>query len=168
MPKADRFSWAVEVMKVSPADWVLEIGCGRGVAVERVSLQLDRGKLLAIDRSEKMIQAATERNATRISEGQVELRVSTLEALDLGRQRFDKLFAINVNLFWTRDPQPELALCRRMLKPGGTLFLFWEAPGAAKAERIAVQVSAAMKRAGLRPQTVRGQASQVCVKAPAA
>ncbi|HEX4907919.1 MAG TPA: hypothetical protein VFW32_04950, partial [Actinomycetes bacterium] len=42
-----------------------------------------------------------------------------------GREGFDKVFAMNVNLFWVRVPAGELDLIRAVLKPGGTLFLFY-------------------------------------------
>ncbi|MEV6136004.1 hypothetical protein AB0L63_08050 [Nocardia sp. NPDC051990] len=38
---------------------------------------------------------------------------------------FDKVVAVNVNLFWTKRPTAELALIRQVLVPDGTLYLFY-------------------------------------------
>jgi SAM-dependent methyltransferase len=42
-----------------------------------------------------------------------------------GADRFDKIFAMNVNLFWVRSPARELDLLKRLLGPGGALYLFY-------------------------------------------
>jgi hypothetical protein len=45
---------------------------------------------------------------------------------DLGSERYDTIFAVNVNLFWVRSCAAELDLVKRLLKPGGALYLFYE------------------------------------------
>ena len=50
----------------------------------------------------------------------------------LGR-RFDKVFAVNINVFWTSRATEELAHVSDALAPRGTLFLFYETPTAERA-----------------------------------
>jgi len=47
----DRISWAIELLDVSSADQVLEIGCGPGVAMALVCDRLSGGRITGIDRS---------------------------------------------------------------------------------------------------------------------
>ena len=60
---ADRLAWAVETMDIRPSDRVLEIGCGHGVAVTLICQRLTSGSVLAVDRSQTMIDMARRRNA---------------------------------------------------------------------------------------------------------
>ena len=117
----------VEELGVRPGDRVLEIGCGHGVAATFVCERLDRGRHTAVDRSPKMIEAATRRNATFVEAGTAEFVVSTLEDLDLGDRRFDIVFAVRVGLFH-REPDRARRLAERWLAPGGTLRAVFDPP----------------------------------------
>ncbi|MGK5559044.1 SAM-dependent methyltransferase [Actinomadura kijaniata] len=165
-PVPERLRWAVETLRVAPDDRLLEIGCGSGVAVDLVCRRLDRGHILAVDRSETAIARAGRRNAAHVAAGRATLRAATPDRLDLPPgPRFDKVFAVNVNLFWTRSPRPELDLIRTWLKPSGALYLFYEPPDASRRAELAARVGAALADHGLETTTLTGTASRplVCV-----
>lgn len=145
----ERLRWAVEQLDLSPGDHVLEIGCGPGVAADLVCRRLDGGRLVAIDRSPVAIARATKRNAAHLAAGTADFRVTPLEELSTG-ERFDTVFAVNVNLFWTRSPAHELALIRGLLRPGGSLHLFFEPPDPARLRELAATLSAQLGAHGFR------------------
>ncbi len=148
MPVPERIAWAVERLEIQPADRLLEIGCGRGVAVEFICQQLSDGHILALDRSATAIQAATQRNAHHVAAGLATFEAIPLEDSDLGEQQFDKVFAINVNLFWTRAPEAELNTIKRALVPSGRLTLFYEPPSPDRVQDIAERTVPRLEAAG--------------------
>src|SRR5437867_904576 len=85
---SERLLWAVEVLNVEPADRILEVGCGHGVAVSLVCDRLDNGRITAVDRSPKMIDAAEKRN--REHAGKVRFVTTSIERADLGDEAYDK------------------------------------------------------------------------------
>lgn len=130
-----RLLWAVDVLDPQPGDRVLEIGGGRGVAAELICDRLDGGFLLGVDRSAAAVAAARERNAEHVEAGRASFRQVALERLDPhGLGKFDRVLAVNVNLFWVRPAGEELELLVRLLAPGGRLCLVYDPP---TAERLA-------------------------------
>lgn len=123
---AKRLRWAVDTMAPGPGDRILEVGCGHGVAVTLVSLRLEGGTIIGVDRSEKMIAAATRRNRVHVDADRAFLLCTHFP--DTGLEPwFDTIYASNVNEFRKR-PGPALAEVRRLLRPGGRLYLFWRSP----------------------------------------
>lgn len=124
---SERLRSVVEQLEIRPDDRVLEIGCGHGVAATLVCERLVEGLLTAVDRSAKMIEAATRRNAVHVEAGRAEFLVAKLEDLDLGERRFDKIFAVRVGLFH-RNPDRAHDIVRRWLAPGGTVVARFDEP----------------------------------------
>jgi hypothetical protein len=62
------------------------------------------------------------------------LQAADLSSFDVGEERFDKAFAVNVNLFWLGPARRELDRLRRALTPAGTLLLVYEPPRSRLAE----------------------------------
>jgi ubiquinone/menaquinone biosynthesis C-methylase UbiE len=123
----DRQRILIERMKVRPDDRVLEIGCGHGIAASLICERLVKGRYTAIDRSQKMIDAAKRRNAQFVAEGKAEFLLGDMQTIDLGDRLFNKIFAQRVRLF---HEQPELAhsLARRWLAPRGKIFVEYDEP----------------------------------------
>src|SRR5687768_17905930 len=123
---SERFVWAVDTLALDPADRVLEVGCGHGVAVSLVCERLTSGRITAIDRSRKMIEMAARRNREHVAGGRAVLKAAALEKADLGDERFDTVFAFNVAPFWLQ-PKEALGIVRRQLAPDGAVYVFWDA-----------------------------------------
>ena len=159
----------METMAIAPGDHVLEIGCGRGVAASLVCQRLSEGRIVAIDRSLAMVKAAEQRNIDSVAAGRAVFLATPLDAAQLDGERFDKVFAVNVNLFWVRSAARELELLRRVLKPGGTMHLFYEPPRADRARAVADNVVAFLTAQGFTTTTLstttRPAREVVCVVA---
>jgi cyclopropane fatty-acyl-phospholipid synthase-like methyltransferase len=156
-------------MDVAPGDHVLEIGCGRGVAASLVCDRLTNGSLVAIDRSVPMVRLAERRNLDSVQAGKAVFLATPLNSADLNGKRFDKIFAVNVNLFWVRSSVQELELVRRSLKRDGAMYLFYEPPQAARAIAIAERVTGFLTEQGFAATTLamttKRASAVVCVLA---
>lgn len=142
--------WAVETMAVAPTDRLLEIGCGHGVAVSLVCEKLDGGTILAIDRSPKMIAAASKRNDDHVAAGRASFVTSALHRADLGTARYDKIFAIHVGVFLRGDPARELEIVKSHLAPGGRFYLVDQPLERGTARTIANKLSAVLDGHGFK------------------
>lgn len=164
----DRIVWAVERLDPAADDELLEIGCGNGAAVALICPRLERGRITAIDRSPAAIAAAVRRNAAHIASGRAAFLATGLARLEPPQRRFDRAFAINVNLFWLR-PAAELQVLAQALKPAGALCLVFQPPNesqldpiaAACSERLAAHGFAAIRSA----RKTLPNGSAVCVQA---
>ena len=124
---SSRLLAVVERLDLRPDHRVLEIGCGHGVAATFVCERLEDGRLTAVDRSPKMIDAARRRNAEHVEAGRAEFLVAELEALELGDRRFDLVFAVRVGLFH-RDPGRARGLVEPWLAADGSVHTFFDPP----------------------------------------
>ena len=118
----ERNARTLSLLDIQPADRVLELGFGPGLAVRRAAELASRGQVFGIDHSELMLQQASRRNAKAIEEGRVHLRLGTAERLPDFGARFDKAFAVNVYMFW-KEPVPVLRAVREAMNPGATVAL---------------------------------------------
>jgi ubiquinone/menaquinone biosynthesis C-methylase UbiE len=126
-----RSVWAVSLLDVRPADRVLEIGFGPGVAIQELARGATRGQVCGIDHSGVMVRQATRRNAAAVREGRVDLRLASFEDLPAFDAPFDKILAVN-SLQFARDPVDGLRHLRMLLRRGGTIAVVLQprCPGA--------------------------------------
>ena len=144
----DRVRWAVEAVDPQPAEQILEIGCGPGAAAELICERLTTGHLLATDRSAVATTRTSERNPQHLEAGRLTVQQSALDELDLPKASLDKAFCVNVNLFWVRRSDAELAILRHALRSGAPLFILYGADSPTDSDRITPAVADAVKAAG--------------------
>ena len=161
---ADRLIWTVDLMAVRPNDRVLEIGCGHGVALTLVCEQLTTGSMLAIDRSAKMIEAASTRNAKFPN---ASFQVAEFHEAELDGQRFDKILAIHLPVLLRGDPARELAIIRDHLAPGGELFVSYQPLDPAHVESTVDKLARELAQHGMLAEAIRHELPSgrvVCVR----
>ena len=148
----DRIRWSVDRLDPGPAERILEIGCGGGTAVELVCARLTSGSITAIDRSLTAVKKTLARNAGCVDAGRATVFQAAFTSAGLARvpdHSFDKVFSNNVNLFWTSPAVEELALLRRLLVSGGSMFACWgRGPTAGRSDEIAARTAARFVAAG--------------------
>ena len=117
-----RNRWAVSLLNIQPADQVLEIGFGPGIAIAALA-RAGAGHVYGIDHSAVMLRQASRRNAAAIRAGRVTLVNAPAErfppVLD---GPFDAILAVNSLGFWPA-PAERLAELRRRLAPGGRIAI---------------------------------------------
>jgi SAM-dependent methyltransferase len=117
-----RSAWVVSLLSVQPADKVLEIGFGPGLAVAKLA-RAGAGHVYGIDHSEVMLRQASTRNAAAIRAGRVTLiRASADQIPPALDGPFDAILAVNSLGFWPA-PAQRLAELRRRLAPGGRIAI---------------------------------------------
>jgi SAM-dependent methyltransferase len=115
-----RIRWTLGLLNIMPADRVLEVGFGPGIAIALASERAWKGFLTGVDHSEVMLRQASKRNAHALREGRVALMLGSAENLPRFDEPFDKIFTINSIHFWN-DPVECLRELWRLLKPGGVI-----------------------------------------------
>jgi cyclopropane fatty-acyl-phospholipid synthase-like methyltransferase len=143
-----RISWAIGLLKPWSGASILEIGCGRGVAAQALCEHLGPRGYVGIDRSKTAIDAAKKLNAEVIGRDVAEFVFAELADASFGRQRFDRILAINVNAFWTGG-EKEIAAVQGILKAQGRMLLVYEAPSPARLSSIEEKLRKNLRAGGV-------------------
>lgn len=122
----ERYQWAIEMLCVFPNDQVLEIGCATGILAEQIAKRLAEGQILAIDKSEFVVRKAEKRCGEYIEERKASFLVIDFKSLEIDRL-FDRIVTFNVN-FFLKESVHESQQLFRFLKPGGSLYVFYQPP----------------------------------------
>ncbi|NEM06348.1 methyltransferase domain-containing protein [Geodermatophilus normandii] len=147
-PPSDRLAAVAGVVAAAPGERVLEVGCGAGVLVTLLAAAVGPGRVVAVDRSARMVEAAARRNRAAVQEGRVRLVAAALVDADLGGESFDAVVAVDVRAFWT-PPAPEWDVVTRVLAPGGRVVLGTSVMRAGDADRGRAEVARAAAERGL-------------------
>ncbi|NTU52752.1 MAG: methyltransferase domain-containing protein [Chlorobiaceae bacterium] len=112
---AHQKEWGAKViaeLDLRGTESVLDLGCGDGALTLQIAGQLSQGRVLGIDASKGMIEAAMPNETVNL-----EFMVMDIDDLDFGEE-FDVVFS-NATLHWVKDHRRLLGNVRRALRPGG-------------------------------------------------
>jgi SAM-dependent methyltransferase len=114
----ERNDWVLSLLEITPADRILEIGFGPGIAAGKAAAQA--AEVVGIDRSELMVQQAARRNKELLERGKLRLLLDSVDTLGPDLGSFDKIYSVNVVQFW-KEPVLVFKKLRSLLKPGGVV-----------------------------------------------
>jgi hypothetical protein len=77
----DAAAQVIEMLNVRPDDMVLEIGFGRGVAIQLLLPRVPMGSVAGVDQSQEMVRLAAARNADALRNRRVDLRYGSAERI---------------------------------------------------------------------------------------
>lgn len=117
---------AFQLLALSPSDRVLEVGFGGGALLARI-LEQRPAEAIGIDISEEVIARGRARFGRQIAEGRARIMVGSVESLPLGDAAADAACSLNTIYFW-KEPVQAMRELARVVRPGGTLVLGFEAP----------------------------------------
>jgi SAM-dependent methyltransferase len=113
---------ALQVLRLTPEDHVLEVGFGGGDLIARMARVLIRGHVTGVDFSRDAVDVCAKRFKKLIETGMIDLHCANVEELPSDDSTFTKVCTVNTIYFW-QIPLAVLAQFRRVLKENGTLVV---------------------------------------------
>jgi len=114
---------AVALLNPRAGDVVLEIGCGIGPSLKRLSRRVGpTGFVAGVDRSRLAARLAAQSIGARILDGQAFVMQGEAHAMPFRDMMFDRVVAVDVFSDWP-EPARSLREIGRVLRPGGRLVL---------------------------------------------
>lgn len=114
--------WALGFLDFAGQEKALDIGCGGGATLMRMSKRVPAGHLTGVDYSPVSVKLSRETNAADIADGKMEVLEASVEKLPFADGTFDKIVTVESFYFWP-NPAENLKEVRRILKVGGSFLL---------------------------------------------
>lgn len=114
--------WALDLWEIEDKDSILDIGCGGGMTLKRMSDRAKEGHLTGVDYSPVSVQESKKLNETDIKSGKMEIIEASVEAMPFAEDTFDKIITVESFYFWPY-PSENLKEVHRVLKKDGIFHL---------------------------------------------
>lgn len=101
---------------------VLDIGCGGGGFLRRLSVRYPYAMLFGVDISEEALRMTAEVDSDLVSSGGLELHRASVDDLPFGDGSFDMVTAMETYFFWP-DFAAGVGEISRVMSPGGVLAI---------------------------------------------
>lgn len=122
---SDMTAWAFDFLPLKPDDTVLDVGCGGGAALKRLSGRIKGGKLYGIDYSDVSVEASRKLNQKDVDSGKMTIIEASVSDLPFDDATFDAIVTVESYYFWP-DIEHDMQEVFRVLKKGGTFLMVAE------------------------------------------
>lgn len=114
--------WATDFLDIKEDDNILDIGCGGGAALNRLSQKITTGHLTGVDYSSVSVEMSKKHNEENIKNGKMDILEASVEELPFENDKFDKIITVESFYFWP-NPKENIKEVFRVLKKNGTFLL---------------------------------------------
>ena len=118
--------WGLKHLDIQDDDIVLDIGCGGGININRMSKNAK--KVYGVDYSIESVNLSREVNRQEIHDGKVEILKGNVQDLPFEDNTFDIVTAFETVYFWP-NIEKSFGEVKRVLKPGGIFLIGMESNG---------------------------------------
>lgn len=115
-------NWAIDLLEIKESDRLLDIGCGGGGTLHKISSIIDTGHLSGIDYSLTSIDATMKKNWDDFVAGKLDVTQASVEKMPYADDAFDKIISIESFYFWP-NPLENLKEVYRVLAPAGKTMI---------------------------------------------
>lgn len=117
--------WGLQQVLVPKNAAMLDVGCGGGRTVGRLSSLAPEGRVVGLDLSAASTEVSKENNVEDIRSGRVQIVQGSVAALPFSNSSFDMVTAVETHYYWP-NLSADVKEIGRVLKPGGTFALIAE------------------------------------------
>ena len=114
--------WALSFFEFNENDRILDIGCGGGETLRKMSEKVSDGKLTGIDYSEVSVRSSEKKNSKDIKNGKMNIIEASVEKMPFDNNSFDKVITVESFYFWP-DHAKNLKEVYRVLDKGGKFII---------------------------------------------
>jgi ubiquinone/menaquinone biosynthesis C-methylase UbiE len=118
----DLTTWGLKHVCIKPGFVVLDVGCGGGKTISRLSRRASRGKVYGLDQSDDMVEYSRQTNRKLNSQNRVEIVHGSVEKTVFKDEFFDLVTAVETYYFWPNLVDAFIEM-KRVLKKGGYLLI---------------------------------------------
>ena len=118
-------AWGLGHVEIGTDFSILDVGCGGGRTIDRLTSMAPNGKVFGIDYSEESVAVASETNTHSIASGRVQVQLGTVSQLPFPDATFDLVTAVETHYYWPNLPA-DVREVMRVLRPGGTFLIIAE------------------------------------------
>lgn len=137
--------WGLKRVSVPKRGIILDVGCGGGMTIARLTAIATEGKIYGVDYSQESVVASRRANRQSVEAGRVEIHLASVSSLPFPDGMFDLATAVETHYYWP-DLNADMQEVFRVLKPGGALVVIAEAYKGGKYDRLLRRLETLQRR----------------------